>query len=48
MNLHIFTAMMTIAQVLDSADELGVEERASLLAHGRAVWVTTSASSFNL
>jgi CRISPR/Cas system-associated protein Cas7 (RAMP superfamily) len=30
MNGHIFTAMKTFAQVLDSADALGVEEQESL------------------
>jgi len=31
MNMPIFTAMKTFAQVLDSADELGVEEQESLV-----------------
>jgi hypothetical protein len=31
MNGHILTAMKTFAQVLDSADELGVEEQESLV-----------------
>ena len=31
MNRHILTAMKTFAQVLDSADELGVEEQESLV-----------------
>jgi hypothetical protein len=31
MNGPFFTAMKTFAQVLDSADELGVEERESLV-----------------
>ena len=31
MNRHIFTTVKTFAEVLDSADELGVEEQESLV-----------------
>jgi hypothetical protein len=54
MNGHIFTAMKTFAQVLDSADELGVEEQESLVEvlqrrpSERSLEALPGASSFNL